>query len=219
MKKIFFTFFLYTFAFAYSQVIPSDTVRVDPLPKDSIAVVTKSSKPAKPVKTEAKIIEDLENANGPTKKTIKLNPTKAGLYSAVLPGLGQYYNKRYIKIPIVLGAIGAGIGYTLWSNNQYKIYREYYVAKLNGTPNEFVDSHPWLDKKAFGNAQDRYKRQRDYAIAITGLIYILNIVDAVVDAHLYESRHDPDLTFNPTVIQDQYGVSTPKTGLSLSYRF
>ncbi|MDN5478260.1 MAG: DUF5683 domain-containing protein [Chryseobacterium sp.] len=219
MKKIFFTFFLYTFAFAYSQVIQSDTVRVDPLPKDSIAVVTKSSKPAKPVKTEAGIIEDLENANGPTKKTIKLNPTKAGLYSAVLPGLGQYYNKRYIKIPIVLGAIGAGIGYTLWSNNQYKIYREYYVAKLNGTPNEFVDSHPWLDKKAFGNAQDRYKRQRDYAIAITGLIYILNIVDAVVDAHLYESRHDPDLTFNPTVIQDQYGVSTPKTGLSLSYRF
>lgn len=219
MKKIFFTFFLCTFAFAYSQVTPSDTVRVGPLPKDSVAVVTQSAKPAKPVKTEAKIIQDLENANGPTKKTIKLNPTRAGLYSAVLPGLGQYYNKKYIKIPIVWGAMGAGIGYTLWSNNQYKKYREYYVAKLNGTPNEFVDSHPWLDKKAFGNAQDRYKRQRDYAIAITGLIYILNIVDAVVDAHLYESRHDPDLTFSPAVIQDQYGISNPKTGLSLSYRF
>jgi hypothetical protein len=52
-----------------------------------------------------------------------------------------------------------------------------------------VDARPWLDKKALGNAQDRAKRQ-SYAIAITGLIYILNIVDAVVDAHLYESRHD-----------------------------
>ena len=51
-------------------------------------------------------------------------------------------------------------------------------------------------QKALGNAQDRAKRQRDYAIAITGLIYILNIVDAVVDAHLYESRHDPDLVLN-----------------------
>lgn len=219
MKKIFFTFFLCTFAFAYSQVTPVDTVRIGPPPKDSAAIVAPPVKPAKSVKTEAKIVEDLEKANGPTKKTIKLNPTRAGLYSAVFPGLGQYYNKRYIKIPIVWGAVGAGIGYTIWSNNQYKKYREYYVAKLNGTPNEFVDAHPWLDKKAFGNAQDRYKRQRDYAIAITGLIYILNIVDAVVDAHLYESRHDPDLTFNPTVIQDQYGFSTPKTGLSLSYRF
>ncbi|UWX58843.1 DUF5683 domain-containing protein [Chryseobacterium oranimense] len=219
MNKLFFTFFLCIFAFTYSQVTPGDTIRAEPLPKDS-AVVTKTVKStAKPVKSEAKIIEDLENANGPTRKTVKLNPTRAGLYSAVLPGLGQYYNKKYIKIPIVWGAVGAGIGYTLWSNNQYKKYREYYIAKLNGTPNEFVDSHPWLDKKAFGNAQDRYKRQRDYAIAITGLIYILNIVDAVVDAHLYESRHDPDLSFNPTVIQDQYGFSTPKTGLSLSYRF
>ncbi|WP_265131491.1 DUF5683 domain-containing protein [Chryseobacterium oranimense] len=219
MNKLFFTFFLCIFAFTYSQVTPGDTIRAEPLPKDSAVAAKPVKSTAKPVKTEAKIVEDLENANGPTRKTIKLNPTRAGLYSAVLPGLGQYYNKKYIKIPIVWGAVGAGIGYTIWSNNQYKKYREYYIAKLNGTPNEFVDSHPWLDKKAFGNAQDRYKRQRDYAIAITGLIYILNIVDAVVDAHLYESRHDPDLSFNPTVIQDQYGFSTPKTGLSLSYRF
>lgn len=212
MKKIFFTFFLCIASLAYSQVKPIDTVRMQTPPKEEPRVV-------KPSKTEAKIIEDLEKANGPTAKIIKLNPTRAGLYSAVLPGLGQFYNKKYWKIPIVWGAVGAGVGIAVWNDNQYKKYREYYVAKLNGTPNEFVDSHPWLDKKALGNAQDRAKRQRDYAIAITGLIYILNIVDAVVDAHLYESRHDPDLVFKPSVIQDQYGYSAPKTGFSLSYRF
>lgn len=212
MKKIFFTFFLCIAVLAYSQVNPIDTVRMQTLPKEEPRVV-------KPSKTEAKIIEDLEKANGPTVKTIKLNPTRAGLYSAVLPGLGQFYNKKYWKIPIVWGAVGAGVGIAVWNDNQYKKYREYYVAKLNGTPNEFVDSHPWLDKRALGNAQDRAKRQRDYAIVITGLIYILNIVDAVVDAHLYESRHDPDLVFKPSVIQDQYGYSAPKTGFSLSYRF
>ncbi|PRA95395.1 hypothetical protein CQ046_22050 [Chryseobacterium sp. MYb7] len=212
MKKIFFTFFLCIAVLAYSQVKPIDTVRMQTLPKEEPRVV-------KPGKTEAKIIEDLEKANGPTVKTIKLNPTRAGLYSAVLPGLGQFYNKKYWKIPIVWGAVGAGVGIAIWNDNQYKKYREYYVAKLNGTPNEFVDSHPFLDKKALGNAQDRAKRQRDYAIAITGLIYILNIVDAVVDAHLYESRHDPDLVFKPSVIQDQYGYSAPKTGFTLSYRF
>ncbi|MFY7844998.1 DUF5683 domain-containing protein [Chryseobacterium gambrini] len=213
MKKILFTFFLCLFAVAYSQVNPNDTIRVDYRPKDSVAVEKNNTK------TEAKVIADLEKANGPTKKTLKLNPTKAGLYSAVLPGLGQVYNKKYWKVPIVLGAVGAGVGIAVWNDNQYRKYREYYIAKLNGTPNEFVDTHPWLDKVALGNAQDRSKRQRDYAIAITGLIYILNIVDAVVDAHLYEARHDPDLTLNPAMIQDQYGIAPPKTGLSLSYRF
>ncbi|MCQ4142290.1 DUF5683 domain-containing protein [Chryseobacterium sp. EO14] len=213
MKKILFTFFLCLFAVAYSQVNPNDTIRVDYRPKDSVAVEKNNTK------TEAKVVADLEKANGPTKKTLKLNPTKAGLYSAVLPGLGQVYNKKYWKIPIVLGAVGAGVGIAVWNDNQYRKYREYYIAKLNGTPNEFVDTHPWLDKVALGNAQDRSKRQRDYAIAITGLIYILNIVDAVVDAHLYEARHDPDLTLNPAMIQDQYGIAPPKTGLSLSYRF
>lgn len=213
MKKILFTFFLCLFALAYSQVNPNDTIRVDYRPKDSVAVEKNNTK------TESRVVADLEKANGPTKKTLKLNPTKAGLYSAVLPGLGQVYNKKYWKVPIVLGAVGAGVGIAVWNDNQYRKYREYYIAKLNGTPNEFVDSHPWLDKVALGNAQDRSKRQRDYAIAITGLIYILNIVDAVVDAHLYEARHDPDLTLNPAMIQDQYGIAPPKTGLSLSYRF
>ncbi|WP_294307522.1 DUF5683 domain-containing protein [uncultured Chryseobacterium sp.] len=213
MKKILFTFFLCLFAFAFSQVNPNDTIRVDYRPKDSIGVERNNTK------TEAKVVSDLEKANGPTQKTLKLNPTKAGLYSAVLPGLGQVYNKKYWKVPIVLGAVGTGVGIAIWNDNQYKKYREYYIAKLNGTPNEFVDKFPYLDKTALGNAQDRAKRQRDYAIAISGLIYILNIVDAVVDAHLYESRRDSDLTLNPTMVQDQYGIAPPKTGISLNYRF
>lgn len=213
MKKFLFTFFLCLSVIAFSQVNPNDTIRVEYHPKDSVSVENNNTK------TQDNVVSDLEKANGPTNQTLKLNPTKAGLYSAVFPGLGQFYNKKYWKVPIVWGAVGAGVGIAIWNDNQYRKYREYYIAKLNGTPNEFVDSHPWLDKVALGNAQDRAKRQRDYAIAITGLIYILNIVDAVVDAHLYESRHDPDLSFSPAVIQDQYGIAPPKTGISLSYKF
>lgn len=215
MKKIFFTFFLCLFAIAYSQVIPNDTIKVD----SAVSKEKPVAQPKKLLKSESKIVEDLENANGPTRKTMKLNPTRAGLYSAVLPGLGQFYNKKYWKIPIVWGAVGTGVGIAIWNDNQYKKYRGYYLDKLNGRPNDFLKDKPFLDKIALGNAQDRAKRQRDYAIAISGLIYILNIVDAVVDSHLYESRHDPDLSFAPAVIQDQYGITPPKTGLSLSYRF
>ncbi|PJJ62881.1 DUF5683 domain-containing protein [Chryseobacterium geocarposphaerae] len=215
MKKIFFTFFLCLFAVAYSQVIPNDTIKVDSVVSEEKPV----AQPKKLLKSESKIVEDLEKANGPTRKTMKLNPTRAGLYSAVLPGLGQFYNKKYWKIPIVWGAVGTGVGIAIWNDNQYKKYRGYYLDKLNGRPNEFLADKPFLDKTALANSQDRAKRQRDYAIAISGLIYILNIVDAVVDSHLYESRHDPDLSFTPAVIQDQYGITPPKTGLSLSYRF
>lgn len=211
MKKIFFTLFLCLSVITFSQVTRNDTIRLETVPTDSVSV-------KKTPKTS--VVENIEKANAPAKVIVKkLNPTKAGLYSAVLPGLGQFYNKKYWKIPVVWGAVGVGAGIAIWNQNRYLEYREYYIAKLNGTPNEFVDSNPRLDKIALANAQDRSKRQRDYAIAITGLIYILNIVDAVVDAHLYEGRKDPDLTFTPAIIYDEFGNNPPKTGLSLNFKF
>lgn len=213
MKKYFVFFLLILCALATAQVRPNDTIRVEYHPTDSIA----AEKPSVTRDVSAEI--DKVNAKAIQLRPNQLNPTKAGLYSAVLPGLGQVYNKKYWKIPIVWGAIGTAAGIAIWNQNQYKKNREYFIAKLNGTPNEFVDSNPGLDKVAFGNAQDRSKRQRDYAIAITGLVYILNIVDAVVDAHLYEGRKDPDLTFLPTVLYDEKGTGSPKTGLSLNLRF
>lgn len=168
------------------------------------------------IKTEKEVVEDIEKAN--VKITTKYNPTKAGLYSAVLPGLGQYYNKKYWKIPIVWGAVGTGVGIIVYNDKQYKRYRTAYIAELNGQPHEF-DDIPGVDKTVLGNTQDRAKRYKDYAIAVTGLVYILNIVDAVVDAHLYEQKHDPDLALKPTVINDNFGMGYAKAGLSLTFRF
>ena len=209
MKKLVTFFLLLSFCFAFSQVNPNDTIRVENLPKDSIPA-------AKPL-SEAQVIEDIDQKNAPPKIT-KLSPAKAGLYSAVLPGLGQFYNKKYWKIPIVWGAVGTGIGIALWNDKQYKRYRNAFVSELNGLPHEFSNING-VDKIVLGNAQDRSKRQRDYAIGISALIYILNIVDAVVDAHLYEGRHDSDLAITPTIINDQFTNSYAKAGLSLNFRF
>ncbi len=212
MQKILVTIFVFIAGLFFSQINTRDSIRLDHYAKGSIP----AAKPQAP----AKVIQEIERVNAPAKKVVtKLNPTKAGLYSAVLPGLGQAYNKKYWKIPIVWGAVGTGVGIAIWNQNKYKEYREYYIAKLNGTPNEFLTQVPYLDAVALGNAQDRAKRQRDYAIAISGLIYILNIVDAVVDAHLYEGRKDPDLSLAPAVIYDDYNFNPPKTGLALTYRF
>lgn len=170
------------------------------------------------LKTEKDIVAEIEKLN--KNKPLTLDPRKAGWKSAILPGLGQYYNRKYWKIPIVWGAIGTGIGFIIWNNNQYIRYKNAFNAQLNGLPHEFSDITGVDLLMALGNAQDRRKRQRDYAIAITLGVYILNIVDAVVDAHLYEGRRDPDLAISPVIINDftspDYSV---KAGLSLNYRF
>ena len=173
-------------------------------------------KPFDTIKTEKQVVEEIEKANVSTIQ--KYNPTKAGLYSAVFPGLGQYYNKKYWKIPIVWGAVGTGVGIIVYNDKQYRRYRTAFLAELNGPPHEF-DDLPYVDATVLGNTQDRAKRQRDYAIAITGVLYILNIVDAVVDAHLYDQKKDPDLAIKPTIIYDDLGVANGKAGLSLSFRF
>lgn len=193
----------------YAQVNRNDTIRVENHPTDSISTKT--------AKSDVEVIADIEQANSPLVRPI-FSPTKAGLYSAVLPGLGQYYNKKYWKIPIVLGGIGTGVGFTLYFDKSYKRYRNAFIAELNGVPHEF-SSNPLITKEVLGNFQDTQKRSRDYAIAITSLVYILNIVDAVVDAHLYEGRNDPDLAVMPAILQDEYGFGTAKAGLTLNYKF
>lgn len=170
------------------------------------------------LKTEKEVVAEIEKANA-TRQLVRYSPTKAGLYSAVLPGLGQYYNKKYWKIPIVWGAIGTGVGIALWNEKQYQRYRSAFIAELNGQTHEFSGIQGINLKTALGNTQDRMKRQRDYAIAITAGIYILSIVDAVVDAHLYEGRKDPDLAISPAVLHDITGQQNAKAGLAFSYTF
>ena len=194
MKKLFFIFFLIGHCILAQEVI-TDTL-----------------------KTEKDIVAEIEKLN--KNKPLTLDPRKAGWKSAILPGLGQYYNRKYWKIPIVWGALGTGIGFIIWNNNQYIRYKNAFNAQLNGFPHEFSDITGVDLLTALGNAQDRRRRQRDYAIAITLGVYILNIVDAIVDAHLYEGRRDPDLAISPMIMNDFASPDyTVKAGLSLNYRF
>lgn len=133
------------------------------------------------------------------------NPLKASLYSAVLPGLGQVYNEKYWKVPIVWGLLGTGVGFTVYYNNRHKHYRDAFIAELNGETHQYTGI---LDANRLGVIQDDMKRNRDYAIALTVLAYALNILDATVDAHLYEIRRDKDLSIDPTAFID------PQTGQS-----
>lgn len=145
------------------------------------------------------------------------NPMRASLYSAILPGMGQLYNKKWWKAPLVWGVLGTGTGFIIYYNNQYKEYRGYYLDKLYGNP----ISQPGianLTKEQLATIQDDRKRSRDYAIALTALGYILNILDATVDAHLYGINKDPDLSFQPVMMQNYYTYE-PALGIGVNFKF
>ena len=149
---------------------------------------------------------------------LRKSPTKASLYSAILPGLGQWYNGRKIKAPIVAGVVGTGIGYTLYLDNRYNRLKTAFIKSLNGEPHEY-SYNPNLTTTSLGNGQDRAKRNRDYAIANTSLLYILNIIDAAVDAHLSEFKVDKDLAIIPAVLINPSNEMEVYSGIGISFKF
>jgi hypothetical protein len=136
-----------------------------------------------------------------------LAPSKAAFYSAILPGLGQIYNKRYWKAPIVWGAMGTGIYVYSFNNTEYRRARNAFKRRLAGfEDDEFFDLNgdgvgPDVSSEALQSAQENAQRDRDLALVITIALYALNIIDANVDSHLKQYNVSDDLAvdFNPVI--------------------
>lgn len=148
-----------------------------------------------------------------------LSPAKAAFYSALVPGLGQAYNKKYWKIPIVYAGLGAGIYFYTWNNKKYHEYRDEYKRRLDGTSQ--YENHPiygGLDNDRLIRAQRFHQKNRDLSALITAGIYILNIIDANVDAHLMQFNVNENLSVSPDIYQNQIDYKY-NTGLRLTYNF
>ena len=143
-----------------------------------------------------------------------LRPSKAAFYSAILPGLGQAYNKKYWKIPIVYGAIGTSMYFYLDNNKKYHSYRDAYKNRLLGLPDEYG----YLDDSRLIAAQRFYQRNRDLSLLVTVAFYVLNIVDANVDAHLIQFNVSEKLSLAPDVYQNDF-TTKPNIGLTFNYKF
>jgi len=131
-----------------------------------------------------------------------LAPSKAAFYSAVFPGLGQAYNKKYWKVPFVWAAVGTGIYFYVDNNNEYNRFRDAFKLRESGRPDEFdgvTGDSPFQSDATLRRAQDVLKKNRDLALFATIGLYILNIVEANVDAHLPDKALDTNISFNPGV--------------------
>ena len=151
-----------------------------------------------------------------------LAPSRAAFYSAILPGLGQAYNKKYWKIPIAVGGIATGIYIYKWNDKQYNRYRDAYKRRLAGyTDDEFygnVPGSPRVTLDALQRAQKTLKQNKELSLLITIGIYALNIIDANVDAHLLQYNMDENLALKPHFQYNEQENATD-LGLTLNFKF
>jgi hypothetical protein len=187
----------------YAQVPSNDTISAAVLPKDTV----QAKKP---------VLTTLEDS---TKKRART----AAIRSAMLPGLGQIYNKKYWKLPIVYGALGV-TGYIFFDN--LKTYREYRfaysarfkAAKLNATAADSADyyklkpEYKLYQPESIRSARDRFRKYIDYSVLFFVVFWGLNVVDATVDAHLKGFDVSPDLSLH---IRPGHSDMAGTNGLSL----
>ncbi|MBG7611770.1 hypothetical protein IU405_05850 [Polaribacter sp. BAL334] len=149
-----------------------------------------------------------------------LAPSKAAFYSAIFPGMGQIYNKKYWKAPIVWGALALPVYYYQINNSDYKRYRNAYRLRKNGLPDEFiVDGVEIVSTQTLETAQEQLRENRDMSLLTGVILYILQIVEASVNAHLIQFNTDDNLTIKPQLIMDPIRIETPSIGFTFKYNF
>lgn len=173
--------------------------------------------------------EPVTKTDTTTKKVVpkKHSPRTAAIRSAIFPGLGQIYNKKYWKLPIVYGAMGASTGIFLYNLKNYKETRFAYKAKFNyrqptataadtAAYNSIKNHLKPLSEESLRFYRNQYRRDLDYAAIFFIVMWGLNVVDATVDAHLKSFDVSPDLSLR---IKPGHSELAGTNGISLVLAF
>lgn len=153
------------------------------------------------------------------------SPRKAAIRSAIIPGWGQVYNKKYWKVPIVYGALGTTAGIFFFNLSTYRDLRFSYAAKYKASlpTSQGRDSTDYfkikpqylpISQESLRFNRDQFRRNIDYSVLIFIALWGLNVVDATVDAHLKSFDVSPDLSLK---IKPGHSEMANTNGLSLVF--
>jgi len=170
------------------------------------------------------LVQDTTQKVNKSKKAVYSKARRAAILSVCVPGLGQAYNKKYWKIPIIYAGIG-GFGYLFYVNNtRYNNYRQALIQSQDTATNK---GYAIIEGINYSTTQlqiqkNQYKKNRDFSAIGIGIFYLLNIIDANVDGHLqtFDVSDDLSLHIQPWQKNIKMG-NTAKTayGLSLTLNF
>lgn len=158
--------------------------------------------------------DSISIAKSDTSRIKRLDPRKALFYSAVFPGMGQIYNGKYWKLPFVYGGFAVTFSVVSFYQKGYVRYRdELYTLLATG------QAPSGASESTLRFVVDKARRERDYYIILSGIWYLLQIVDAHVDAHLQEFKFNKniDISLRPSV--DQNNLTGRTAGLTLTLKF
>lgn len=149
-------------------------------------------------------------------------PSRAAFYTTIVPGLGQIYNRKYWKVPLVYAGIGIPVYF--WADNQrnYDRYRNEYKNRLQGKVDQTDETLAGLDEERLLEGQNFYRKNRDLSVVIAIGFYVLSIVDANVDAHLMQFNVNENLTIKPVIEFDQKSLTQQQQyqyAINVQYRF
>lgn len=202
--RIFFSFIFFLFLLSPALVNAQE--------KEPVVISTKDTTPV--------IKKSVASSNRYDSAMKAHSPKKAALRSAILPGWGQVYNKKYWKVPIVYGALGVCGGVFFYNMGNYKdtrfAYRVKYNMRVNGTDSAlFSQIKPKLkplDEESLRFYRNQFRRDIDYSALFFLLLWGLNVIDATVDAHLKSFDVSPELSLR---IKPGYSDMARTNGLSL----
>ncbi|MGV8095753.1 MAG: DUF5683 domain-containing protein [Mangrovibacterium sp.] len=196
-----------------TKVVATDTVKVDTTAVrkvDTTAVKKVDTTTVKVVTADTLAVK--KQALEPVEKKEERvhSPKKATIYSAVFPGLGQIYNRKYWKLPLVYIGFASLIYAIDWNNDYYVLYKQAYIDISDNDPtsNSFkdldIEGHWDFNNQAqveqfktrLERAKESTRRYRDLCIIGTAAFYAINIIDASVDAHFFNFDISDDLTMN-----------------------
>jgi len=170
-------------------------------------------------------VEDSEFLNDTVQEPTTKNPKLAGWMSFVIPGSGQIYNEQYWKVPIIYGAFGTLIYVSNFYDVRYRQLKNderYYLAQATGNTSYTGQSFYGLTNESdIVRYMRKYRRYRDLCYVGIFLVYMMNIFDAVVDAHLYDYNVTDDIALHvePCTSTPTIGIAAPSFGAKLVVRF
>jgi len=150
------------------------------------------------------------------------SPTKATIMSMCLPGLGQIYNKKYWKVPIIYAGFGVLAYLIVFNTNYYLTYKCAYIESYNGdSAGNYSEIVKKYSQSGILSAREYYRRNLEITIIFTAVLYALNIVDAAVDAHLFTYDIKKDLSFHiePALIPPAAQYRYYSSGIRLCLKF
>lgn len=165
-------------------------------------------------------LQELQSENNSFQKM--RSPGRAAMLSAALPGLGQAYNGVYWKIPIIYAGFG-GVALAIdFNHSRHQKWRKAFIAKVDDNPNT-IDDYPAYSDAALRRAMEFYRRNLELTYIVGVALYLLNILDANVQAHLMDFDVGPNLgmqihpSFEPMSVFT--GMAAHSAGLKITFRF